>query len=216
MRDHLLFPSVLAAALLFFAGCPAGDDDDDDTGDDDTSNGDACDPDDACDAVLAAFSACGGDVTGTWTIETTCMVWYDMGSNPDCPAATQKLGITDGSGTVVFDGAEVSYSDYFSQAAGYATHSIECQFSGTTCQSLEDATAAAWEEACCAMIDGDICECWAKSQQEVGDYTETYSTNGNTLTIGASDTDYCVDGDTLQIRYNGGTDDESVQVMTRS
>ena len=213
LSTYLLF---LAALTLSLSGCPTGDDDDDDvTDDDDVSSDDDCDPDDACDAVLASFAPCGGDVTGSWSIDTICMVWYDMGSNPDCPASTQMIGNTGGSGTVAFDGSQVSYTDYYYQPAGYATHSLACQLAGTTCQSLEDATAAAWTEACCSMIDADICECWAKSEQEAGDYTETYSTAANELTIGASVAEYCVDGDTLSIRSNGGTDNESVQVMTR-
>lgn len=65
------------------------------------------------------------------------------------------------------------------------------------------------------MVDDDICECWAWSAQQPGDYTAPYTLDSaaGTITIDGGAGEYCVDGTTLSIRFNGATVDESVLVL---
>ena len=200
---------LLAMTATVACSEPAADDDDSTAG--------TCELPVDCTATLTDFSACGGDVVGTWALESECTLWGGPGTDPGCPAASTELASAGASGTVVFDGTDVTFTDYRIQAVGHGRHSMACLGTSFTCDALLEQTLTAWEEACCTMVDDDICECWSWTDQESNDFSSNYSTGSdNILNIGSTATEYCVTGDTLTIRFDGGTDGESVMVLQRS
>jgi hypothetical protein len=177
----------------------------------------ACGPQDPdCDAVLAAFSPCGGDVTGTWDLTTACHVWGGPGPDPDCNDNVVEIATGPAAGTWVFDGSDVTVTNYQVAQTGHSLYSSNCASTPGDCATIEALTKAQWPTACCAMIDATTCECYATAAlQPLANSTRPYSTNGNTLTLDGTDTEYCVNGNVLTIRYDGGTDDEVVEVFDK-
>jgi hypothetical protein len=197
-----------------------------------------------CAPVFSGFTPCGGDVTGDWALQTICLE-KPLASAPSCTQNESVLGTGQASGTVSFSGggtgggggaggagggssAMVSYTNY--QVAAQGTSKVDvttpaCSIiPNPTCQQIEDVSKmlSPTLTICCAMTDATFCECESYGPLEdvgSGSFSASYSTNGNTLTIDGSASEYCVDTsvtpNVLTIRSDGGTDDESVQVLTK-
>lgn len=111
-----------------------------------------------------AAPACGGDPTGTWNLEETCLLPFDLDPYPSiCPgAATNKTSISLANGTsqvrLTFDGARLertivttmSLTGAFPLACfpGHEADScadkgavLAARFPGATCSALGDAAA---------------------------------------------------------------------------
>jgi hypothetical protein len=178
--------------------------------------GGECVPDPDCASILSAFSPCGGDVTGTWDLTAACHVWGGPGPDPDCNDNVVEIATGPAAGTWVFDGTNVTVTGYQVAQTGHSLYSSNCPSTPGDCATIQALTEQAWPTVCCAEIDSTTCECYATADlQSLADPTTTYSTNGNTLTLDTVDTEYCVDGTALTIRYDGGTDDEVVQVFVK-
>jgi hypothetical protein len=140
----------LAFALaigLFAIGCGGDDDagagDDDDLidggggdDDDDIDGGGDDDIDAGGEEPACAFSACGGDPTGTWNISEACVEGSAF-ENPDCEKAAFDASGVEVSGTVTF-GKDGSY-----EATGDITGTVvmsvptQCVPKGTPCSDFD-------------------------------------------------------------------------------
>ena len=147
----------------------------------------------------SAFTACGGDPTGTWTIRGTC-IDPNQEVFPGCEGATASGSPTE-TGTVTIN-ADMTYTAD-TRTMGSASFSIpgSCLTGLTSCDMLEDEST---------MCDGTIdtsCSCDI-TFDETSTETGTYSTSGNNITLtpsgGSADTgEYCVSGNTLRVSVEG-------------
>ncbi len=196
-------------------------DSDTDTDTDTDSDGDCAANLSSCTEMLAGFAACGGDVAGTWTMTNVCLS-RDLGDNPDCSGMSMVQGTGVAVGTVTFADGTVTYADYGAGLESRTTSPLECAM-GASCEDLEAANVAVAGNACCELIGADVCDCyiWQTAgdiaTETLANYDSTYVLEGNNITFESSDASaYCVEGNTLYILSGGGTEDESLSVMTKS
>jgi hypothetical protein len=187
MRTTLVLFAVLAV------GCSGGDDD-----------GASC---------PETFSACGGDVAGTWTVGAFC-VDSDQAleaARAQCPAATAD-GFADQSGSYVVN-ADGTYSENTEFTFDFTVSLPASCLMGLSCAQLQALAPSLGD----CLEDSGGCACSSKGTESTVD-TGTWTINGNSLTLdGADDTqtfDYCVDGDTLTVQDDG--DVEEITVLTRN
>jgi len=168
----------------------------------------------ASDCSSFEFSACGGDMVGTWKIRDVCFE-QQLGHNPYAayPACQSTVyGVTmDWTGTWIFqrDGtATVRDYGYTSWLDVRLTDAcINAVFAGaapaTWCQELSDAS----EDLNCTYASG-ACSCTSPAEtRTLPEQSGTWSTSGSTLTMGRQgDTDsssqlYCVSGNTAVVQF---------------
>lgn len=165
-------------------------------------------------AACDAFIPCGGDVTGTWHVARTCIATQtaDGAATTYAACADQfTSGVADENVTMTFSGGgtlAIATTPGISQST--RTFTQECLSSTTG-----DTITAEDMPARCANLNVDedtptghlVMSCSMSAANCVCDVTftvtsdsstsVTYSTSGNTLTIGGVDNDYCVEGNTL-------------------
>lgn len=188
MNIHTLVRGVGALALIVGTGC-GGDDG----------------------ATCADFMACGGDVVGSWSLQTMCGTGtFD---DDECKGATMEMNGVNYTGTVTFNGDKTYSTD--AMMSGHATMHMPSScltFGGVkvTCEQLNMALMSQLKMnevfsgiTCSTEAVGCACKVTFKPQslKETG----RYSTSGNTITVttasgnGEAD-DYCVSGSTLRMK----------------
>lgn len=158
-------------------------------------------------------TACGGDLTGTWHVGASCI---ELSGNMDvsltslgCPTVpvTGTLSTT-GSITLNADG---TYTDN-THTTGNASFPLD-----PSCLSVSSVDVpcsdiggifegVGWSTAVCTDASGQ-CNCQLTVDEDGGlgavipyfEPTGYYSIEGTSFTIGASDYDYCIDGDVLTV-----------------
>lgn len=141
-----------------------------------------------CKSVAEEFSACGGDVEGTWKFKDVCMDDTVIGSNPfedTCPTATVEVEV-EWDATITFN-ADNTYTQAMTSQSMTATYNVplSCltQMGGAAaCVSGEEGMFG--DEATCG-VDGDACVCHSAKTDTIEDPNQsgTYAVSGNTLTI---------------------------------
>lgn len=159
------------------------------------------------------FSGCGGDLVGTWAIESACTDNFIrlMGSAVDQPECGGLIVDTQtaASGTFTFTASTLSSSATLSidVTARYTPACVMALANGAavdlaaTCSALGDqyAMMPSVSGASCA-IEGENCDCILSFDQPVST-SEMYTVSGNTITY-PNDPDpitYCVNGTQLQM-----------------
>ena len=159
------------------------------------------------------FDGCGGDLVGTWTIDSACTDNFIrlMGTAVDQPECGGLIVDTqsDATGTFTFTANTLSSSATLSidVTARYTPACVMALANGAavdlaaTCSSLSDqyAMMPSVSGASCA-IEGDNCDCILSFDQPVST-NEMYTVSGNTITY-PNDPDpitYCVTGNQLQM-----------------
>lgn len=164
-------------------------------------------------------NACGGDVVGSWTVESSCLTvdTSDMVS-ASCPGMTTKPTGWKITGTASFD-ADQTFDVNMTISGGVVVtvpKSCLTQMGVTaTCSQLQQALQAQTTEVdspfssatCGGASDG--CSCTMTMKPIPSSSTGTYSTEGGLLTqMHASGTvgqsDYCVKGGKLSISEHDG------------
>jgi len=178
-----------------------------------------CGDDDSADPI-DDFEACGGNPEGEWAIEA---MYSDVDSDllgtrfadePACAGAVHDVGLTPegtyrfgpGSqyrvdGTLTVDIELTLTGDCFSALSGADEHGVELRITDETCEELETSfqSEPSFSAADCGFTK-DACECSVSTAKSVIDDVGTYRVEGDTLSLNDQDAEFCVDGDSLEIR----------------
>ena len=147
--------------------------------------------DPACDATPAA---CGGDVVGTWDVETSCG-WDAFPNSFDdaCPGATMVVNSGSRTGTRTFED-DNSYSSDLTTTLDFDVNIDAMTCFGIDCAAFEGLlNMEATLTATCGDDGGGACDC-AITLMSSGTSTGTWATADNELTI-------TIDGEDQVIEY---------------
>lgn len=170
------------------------------------------------------FSTCGGDLVGSWTIASACILSGEE-SISECPSAEVTLEL-DQDGTVEFE-AGGDYSTSFMNNGATMTAVLPASCMGeyenpASCTAL----GTHLSEGTVVTCTGDVavsCTCTMVFDGDEAPDTEsgTYTTDGNTVTLtpsGENETpetlDYCVEGNTLTVQSTEDGEDPTISVIT--
>lgn len=175
-----------------------------------SSGGTTCaEPDTSCDAVFSAFTACGGDPKGTWTLQSLCSKPKTAPLDMDCPTGTNTTTIIGGTGDLTIDDTMFSKGPSIADAQFVLEAPTSCF--PVDCKTVETGYKMQDPNACCDTVGTD-CVCIYGYKADTDASSLAYTLNGNNLTIGAGDIEFCVANGQLSLRTLGGTPDEVVQV----
>ncbi len=150
------------------------------------------------DGVDCSFSACGGDPTGSWSIEGTC---YDASGfleefQQQCPEATGGVGLN-AEGTYDLEGDQSFTISVSLTIRTRLTVPAACLQQGlTSCAQLNS------EDLVCNGNPEVDCDCTFDQNEDISE-SGTWSSSGSTLTLddeSPQDFIFCVEGDTLKIQ----------------
>jgi hypothetical protein len=195
---------ISLSSVIFFVGC----------GSDSASQSGKSPP--SC----SSFSACGGDLTGTWNIASGCPSDAVLKTTSDsleiCAAATTSVVIL-ASGTLSFDGKGQETQDVTENVAVTSLVPASCVNPGSDCAATKAQVSAMFTNAtdvvCNAVSAGCACtyDLDGPAREELSvvtsgsTFTETNPSNG-TMDV----YDYCVSNDIFSER-----DGDGVVVLTR-
>ena len=153
------------------------------------------------------FSACGGDVTGTWTLTKACTSGAPNPLATQCPSSTFQIVETVG-GTINFKSDGTYSANTTSSSAGDFTLPASCLM-GATCAQLQASLNQAGDGGTgtmgtCTDAAGG-CSCHVTAAGSNSATTGTYSTSGTTITLNNKPSPYCVKGNGLLIQAQSGT-----------
>jgi hypothetical protein len=181
----------------------------------------------------ALFTACGGNIAGTWRYVSGCATF----SSATCPAETAMTTIASGSATYTFGSGGVFAYTVSGTLDETVNYSLGC-LSGFTdagvpqaCADVQnlyrmsigqDAGSSATQiaSATCSAGQNETCSCTLVFSVQSGTTQGTYTVSGSQVTItdpnadggAGTPTDFCVSGNTLTLRLR--TDSASNLVMT--
>ncbi|HET6283140.1 MAG TPA: hypothetical protein VFH73_19435 [Polyangia bacterium] len=170
-------------------------------------------------AACTPFSACGGDLAGTWKVVESCPTPSGVKKLADklkfCPAASVSIDDAKFTGTVVYDGHGTIKNDVTFNIRVSTTFPSSCVKPGETCETTHPAPAqgATMDMPCVSMPAGCSCQyrLTGTSNRDNGyqaagtTLTETDVSNGQ-----MKSSQYCVSGGVLRIQNDDETD-----VLTR-
>ena len=159
---------------------------------------------------LTSYSPCGGDVSGTWLVQSICSLVspvvgvtanLNFAAYPDCTGACTAASLT-ASGYKTYDSGTLTSAESFRlNATLLLTDACFNERQGT---SLTDSTchaAAAADYVSCGLANG-ACSC--QSDQTFNNTASNYSLAGDVLTEMGADSstigpsvDYCVTGNRM-------------------
>jgi hypothetical protein len=186
--------------------------------------------DDDSDDPIDDFEACGGDPEGEWTLEAMysdvdtdllgmSMLGTRFASEPSCAGAVHTVErIPEGvyrfgpgsqyrvDGTLTYDIELTVTGDCFTALSPADNPGVQA------CEALEFSfpSQQVGSAANCVFTE-DACECSVSTTKTVIDEVGTFRVEGETLTLNGQDTEFCVDGDSLQIRRD--VSDRSILVV---
>jgi hypothetical protein len=156
------------------------------------------------------FSACGGDIVGTWTVTNAC---YGGGVNPfaaQCPSSTDQIAVTSASGTMTFN-ADGTYSTTFdvNMTMDFTLPTAAC-LNGATCAQIQasfvqsDGGTGSTVATCTDAASGG-CNCHLTSTSDAPKNGH-YAVSGSTIMLDGQAASYCVEGSGLLLQgQNHGT-----------
>jgi hypothetical protein len=201
MRLRAIRLGVLAAVSGLVLAC-GGDDGGDSTGGAGSGGSDTC----------PAFKSCGGDPSGTWTVDTLCVtdpqkLFAATVNQAACSTALKSVKDVDGSGgyvlgadknamsTIVVSGtASFSFSDacvkalQIAQSAATECAKVEAEFSKESAVKSASCTAA-----------GANCDCTISSEISLAG-NGSYTVSNNQIMVSGLIQPFCVASDTLTIQ----------------
>lgn len=147
-----------------------------------------------------AFSACGGDPTGTWNVETVCDPGLTMITDL-CPTATYEVTADRSSGVIDLAASGTYDRDYHLDLDYQATVPKSC-LALLTCDALPGMSGGIVDSC---EDTGESCHC---SGTYVGDdvASGTWELDGQAvITDGSERTDLCIAGDVGDTLHEDGT-----------
>jgi hypothetical protein len=176
------------------------------------------------DATCAAFTPCGGDVVGTWSIKNTCVTGGGGGGFvEDCPGATTSVDGLKATGTITFNANMTTTENVAISGAMKMNLPASCLM-GLSCAQVDAALKAAvlsdpdapFSAVSCSGSSGCTCSVTFKGTAVME--MDTYRISGNKLIDGdGEEQEYCVSGTTLNMRSTmsmGGMMDDLAMSMT--
>jgi hypothetical protein len=167
---------------------------------------------DPVEACAGGFTPCGGDVEGSWEVIDACMVEPVLPFSDSCPAATLTSTAWTVTGTVEFRNDE-TFETTGTMSAELFTRMPTACLNGT-CEEFEADVAPPAEvgTTTCSTVGGN-CDCITETEGAFLAYPDLseYLIIGSEMSIlepGGGDGlvyDYCVNGDTLEMRISSGT-----------
>ncbi|HEY2406385.1 MAG TPA: hypothetical protein VGI10_10300 [Polyangiaceae bacterium] len=165
---------LLGSLLLVALGCSQGKADD---------TGPQC----------AAPAACGGDLVGTWLLESACAAVSET-VNDSCQIVVDSSSVS-ATGTVTYND-DGTYTSSITYSGAYTeTYPASCLADGSMCSDL----AAMLGDACSTNSDGS-CACSVPTSGLPVSSTGGYTVSGSALQLSSmptQSTQYCVQGDKL-------------------
>jgi hypothetical protein len=157
-------------------------------------------------ASCPSVTRCGGDVAGTWQIDSECIVMAAPFAEPECRDVVQQSTV-DASGSVTYtpgsdpaSGTQTLHLEYtLAITHVYSAACLRAIGSGAaspaSCQGLELYWAGAYSVTCAPM--NDACECHFADQNTL-DQVDDYTLAGEQIVLASSGpVDYCRQGDGL-------------------
>lgn len=189
---HKALLLMLAGTLTVHLGCGAG--------------GDGSVP------ICTAFSACGGDPTGKWTIDGVCTENDIAGQlladlPPECNGAVQSVSL-DVSGTLEYASGSETSDVLIATGARlvYTSACISAKIGAPTtvtqavCDLVASIVAPADGPTVSCKLTGDACDCAMNTIENIQE-TDTYTLSGSMITYSdGSAVQFCVSGSTLTVR----------------
>jgi len=192
-RIRLSFLSATCLAFVFFgcveAGGGGGGDGD---GGSMSANGLSC-----------GAAACGGDIVGTWTLETWCGELPEFPPSEMCPSAVVEIDIAM-AGTLTINADESFTRAIDTTTNGSMTLPAEC-LEMASCEELHAYFMMEEESPVsrCESADNDGCRCTYKETVSTDEVSGTYTVDGNTVTLNDGETeetvDFCVGGNSIHL-----------------
>jgi hypothetical protein len=165
-----------------------------------------------------AFTACGGDLVGTWRYERVCVTTAEVEAQLTDTCATAVLNSGSGTvdGTVSFDGTMLVRDVVLSVSVDAFVPS-SCTF-GASCDEVGPllVSVAMVDAATCTDASGG-CNCQITTVETTSD-NDPYTVTGNTFenTTTTRRWDYCVEGTEMTAReIMGGDGDPPVEPGTQ-
>jgi hypothetical protein len=156
----------------------------------------------------ASFSPCGGDIEGTWTIDTAC---NPSSALPSACAGVANTFTPNYSGSFAFNADKTYSQNMMFNESGTVTYPAAClaSLSVTSCAQL-DANTTSNGLTLKSSCTGDASKSCTCTVSETGDLmlTGTYATAGNDVTLTQSGNagtpqGYCVNGSQLRLALPG-------------
>jgi hypothetical protein len=159
-------------------------------------------------AACQATAECGGDLTGTWQIDSECLSIDSPFQQPECQGSIKDVSV-DVTGTVTYApnaadttdataGTQTSTLSYtFAASERYSTACLKAlNFEGATadsCHGLEVLWAGAVSVSCTPVTDA--CECDFADAESPPTDSEDFTISGHQIVMPNSDpVDYCRTG----------------------
>jgi hypothetical protein len=161
------------------------------------------------DTTCPTFAPCGGDVVGSWLTKSFCGVSTTEPSCSDLASSQTASGdivyTFSADGTLTMSGSLSATIDYsITDACAMSSLGTDAAGYCALLTSLGDPSNPSLVIDC--AFAGGTCNCHIVEGPAPLDQTDTYTAMGNQLIVGAnSPSDYCIEGDTLTIRSNDGT-----------
>lgn len=173
----------------------------------------ACGPQGGDPAAACSFDACGGDLTGRWTMESLCGTLPGEPTLPMECADAVRAATFRVTGSYEFDAGGTFRMDARVTVQARLVVTEECardaglrrSLTAEDCQRVQDTIAE--DEAVTASLCSSserACVCDTESTAPQTMVTGVYSVDGSTLTENGRDvSSYCVEGNRLAIRTEG-------------
>jgi hypothetical protein len=177
-----------------------------DTGGGVTATGDTCE--------ATEFTACGGDVVGTWTLSGGCVTPSTLPRYTECEPVDIAVSVSPAGDLTLADDGSFTVNSLLFDAELDATVPKACLNEGESCTDNEiDDEGVEAGDACELNYGHDV------FVRDPGSYTVDDTSNILALAddggFAVGNFEYCVDGDTLQLRRTDVTTHEAILTLTK-
>jgi hypothetical protein len=167
-----------------------------------------------------AFSACGGNIVGTWHITAFCGPGTTQTQPVDmCPGGTVTATFT-GTGTMVFNADSTYTFASTTMGTGTAVLPNSC-LTGTTCAEVQTSLVGGQITSATCTGDNTNCNCKLVIAPQQSMVAGTYTVSGTTVTTTPGDgsaggsAQYCVNGTQLSTQSTDATGRNLIMVANK-
>ncbi|QDG49432.1 hypothetical protein FIV42_01370 [Persicimonas caeni] len=167
---------------------------------------------DTCEAI--EFTACGGDLVGTWTLSSGCVTPSTLPRYTECEPVDIAVSVSPAGDLTLADDGSFTVNNFAFDTELDATVPKACLNEGESCTDNEiDDEGVEAGDACELNYGHDV------FVRDPGSYTVDDTSNILALAddggFAVGNFEYCVDGDTLQLRRTDVTTHEAILTLTK-